>query len=270
MSAREGPGQTQKTATPSDTQSEASKDGKTKSKLKEDAKARRMRIKEANAAAIKEFAGGTGEGYFTRRGITMWKQTLKKGTDAGLVADPDPAKPLYFWQLFSILGAKRIVKVVRNFYTRVFADQEADWFRYAFARISGVEHHVNTQACFWIDAMGGGRYYHGGEYRLSIHHSHNAREVMNREGAVLWMKHMRLALEESDLTEDPRVRTTIDEFLCVMLEKYANEFSFEAMDDVYEGFTVPDVIKQKWKRKPVDSKLTSGSGSAASQTQEER
>jgi len=35
----------------------------------------------------------------------------------------------------------------------------------------------------WIDVMGGGFFYQGGEYRLNFHHTHNAFELMNEKGA---------------------------------------------------------------------------------------
>lgn len=46
----------------------------------------------------------------------------------------------------------------------MYADDDAPWFKEAFTQISGVEHHINTQAAFWIDAFGGGRQYHGGAF----------------------------------------------------------------------------------------------------------
>lgn len=47
---------------------------------------------------------------------------------------------------------------------------------------SDVDHHIETQTAFWIDSFGGGRAYHGGDYRLNFHHEHNAGQVMNAEG----------------------------------------------------------------------------------------
>jgi truncated hemoglobin YjbI len=83
---------------------------------------------------------------------------------------------------------------VHTFYSFVFADTHT-WFRDSFARIGDLEHHVATQSAFWEDVMGGGRRYHGGEYRLQFHHANNAAAVMNAEGAARWMLHMRQALQ---------------------------------------------------------------------------
>lgn len=65
------------------------------------------------------------EGFTTARARAEWLRehglTL---TDAnsGLVADPDPKAPLYFWQLHSLLGWRKIEGIVRAFYERIYAD----------------------------------------------------------------------------------------------------------------------------------------------------
>lgn len=144
-----------------------------------------------------------------------------------LDASNDISKPIQFWQLFSVLGAERIVRIVENFYSRVFADE--DWFVSVFARVGGLSHHINTQASMWADVMGGGPYYHGGDFRLNFHHTHNAIQLMNERGAERWTKLMLETLEDSAqlMTDDPRVRPAINTFLSYFMEKYAREFAFE-------------------------------------------
>lgn len=144
-----------------------------------------------------------------------------------LDASDDPSTPIQFWQLFSILGQDRIVGLVQAFYTRVFDDEE--WFSSVFARIGGIQHHVNTQASMWIDVMGGGHYYHGGEYRLNFHHTHNAIALMNDKGAERWVKLMvdTLNSADTDLTDDKRVRPAINTFLSHFMSKYAADFNFD-------------------------------------------
>jgi truncated hemoglobin YjbI len=141
-----------------------------------------------------------------------------------LTAPTDPKTPIQFWQLFSVLGADAIVAIVQDFYERVF--QAEDWFVAPFARIGGVEHHTVTQASMWADTMGGGPYYHGAEFRLSFHHTHNALTLMNDNGAALWVKLMVETLEATahHMTDDPRVRIAINTFLTHFLGKYADEF----------------------------------------------
>ena len=117
--------------------------------------------------------------------------------------------------------------IVRSFYQRVF--QQDDWFKSVFERVGGINHHINTQASMWIDVMGGGPYYHGAEYRLNFHHTHNAMQLMNENGADLWSKLMLKTLDASSFlaTDDPRIRTSINTFLTYFMSKYADEFAFE-------------------------------------------
>ncbi len=144
-----------------------------------------------------------------------------------LEASNDVSKPIQFWQLFSVLGAEPMIHIVSDFYTRVFRDE--DWFASAFARIGGVEHHIRTQSSMWIDVMGGGPAYHGGDFRLNFHHTHNAFQVMTDKGAHLWTKLMLESLEacKGEMTDDPRVRPAINTFLSFFMGKYAEEFAFE-------------------------------------------
>ena len=93
-----------------------------------------------------------------------------------LTAPSDVSKPIQFWQLYSVLGQDPIVQIVQRFYERVFADEP--WFPSVFERVGGIGHHINTQASMWVDVMGGGPYYHGAEFRLNFHHTHNAMELM--------------------------------------------------------------------------------------------
>ncbi len=151
----------------------------------------------------------------------------RMGPIVSLTAPSDVTKPIQFWQLFSVMGQDRIVSIVANFYEHVFADE--DWFTSVFARVGGIGHHVNTQAAMWIDVMGGGPYYHGAEFRLSFHHTHNAIQLMNEKGAKRWTKLMVDTLDSSaeHMTDDPRVRTSINTFLTHFMGKYSQEFAFE-------------------------------------------
>lgn len=144
-----------------------------------------------------------------------------------LNAPNDLSKPIQFWQLYSVLGQDRIVAIVRNFYERVFADEE--WFTSVFARVGGVEHHIMTQASMWIDVMGGGPAYHGGDFRLNFHHTHNAMQLMTDRGAERWTRLMLDTLDACDrhMTDDPRVRPALNTFMNFFMGKYAQEFGFE-------------------------------------------
>ena len=143
-----------------------------------------------------------------------------------LTASPDPATPIQFWQLHSVLGHEPIVRIVTAFYTRVFNDE--DWFTSVFARVGDIRHHINTQASMWVDVMGGGYYYHGADYRLNFHHYHNAHDLMNDKGAERWASLMRVTLDEAMtyLPDDPRIRPAINTFLDHFMGKYAADFGF--------------------------------------------
>ncbi len=149
-----------------------------------------------------------------------------------LNAPNDVSSPIQFWQLYSVLGPERIIGIVRNFYQRVFADEP--WFTSVFEKVGGLEHHVRTQSSMWIDVMGGGLAYHGGEYRLSFHHTHNALQLMNQKGADRWVKLMVDTLNDDalDLNNDPRINRAIHTFLTHFIDKYAKEFAFENSTDI--------------------------------------
>ena len=146
-----------------------------------------------------------------------------------LLAPKSQSKPIQFWQLFSILGPDRIVRIVHRFYHLVFQDEI--WFKSSFERVGDMSHHVRTQSSMWLDVMGGGLKYHGAEFRLNFHHQHNALEVMNARGAERWVQLMVQALGESEkhMLEDPRVRISINTFLTHFMKKYEGDFGFKTI-----------------------------------------
>jgi truncated hemoglobin YjbI len=178
------------------------------------------------------------EGYLTRQ---IQKKYIDHAVEAALLpqaahriasvvsltASRQATTPIQFWQLYSVLGPQRINNIVTRFYNRVYADEA--WFASVFSRISGKEHHIQTQSAMWLDVMGGGMRYHGGEYRLNFHHTHNAFELMNAKGARRWTELMVTTLNDpvTALTDDPRVRPATNTFLDFFMRKYAEEFGFD-------------------------------------------
>jgi len=65
---------------------------------------------------------------------------------------------------------------------------------------------------------------------LSFHHTHNAMQLMNEKGAKRWSQLMRdtLGASSAHMTDDPRIRTSINTFLTHFMTKYAEEFVFES------------------------------------------
>ena len=177
-------------------------------------------------------------GYLTQ---TTRKSYIKRAVEARLLppharrmeqitslqASQDPQMPIQFWQLFSVLGPEPIVGIVADFYQRVFDDEP--WFTSVFARVGNLNHHISTQASMWLDVMGGGPYYHGAEFRLNFHHTHNALSLMNEEGARRWVTLMVASLEASKplMGDDPRVRASLNTFFAHFFAKYAQDFQFE-------------------------------------------
>jgi truncated hemoglobin YjbI len=154
------------------------------------------------------------------------KQSHRLSQIISLDASNDPSNPIQFWQLYSVMGAQRIEAIVRRFYDRVFEDE--DWFTSVFVRVASKERHIITQAAMWIDVMGGGRRYQGGDFRLNFHHTHNAFELMNDRGAQRWVEIMIEALNDYDIdyTADQRVRPAVNTFLSYFMSKYAEDFNF--------------------------------------------
>lgn len=148
-----------------------------------------------------------------------------------LVASTNVEDPLYFWQLYSLIGAEPIMDIVTNFYERVFADTDNPWFRDVFENVAPLGHHINAQVAYWVDAFGGGRWYHGGNYRLNFHHTHNAREIMTAKGAQRWMYHMGGALmaakDKTVFKDDPRILTCIVDFLEAKMRTYAMDHGWK-------------------------------------------
>jgi len=177
-----------------------------------------------------------------------------------LTAPSDVGKPIQFWQLYSALGQDPIVEIVQSFYQLVF--EQENWFKSVFERVGGPNHHINTQASMWIDVMGGGPYYHGAEYRLNFHHHHNAMQLMNDKGAELWSKLMLETLDDSThlMTDDLRIRTSINTFLSFFMSKYAADFAFENRS--FFGETNPP-----YKRKINFMKMTEQAIEALSETE---
>lgn len=143
-------------------------------------------------------------------------------------AGRDITKPLFFWQLYSVLGMNRIIAVVSTFYKKVLSDEQAPWFRDAFASAGDLAHHVRGQALFWADVMAGGVSYKGGLRRLMLKHRMSS-DVMTGTGAKRWMHHMAGALAEHQAEFDAldrRVIPCVLDFLEFFMDQYSAQFDF--------------------------------------------
>ena len=136
---------------------------------------------------------------------------------------------LYFWQLYSLLGEERITQLITQFYELIFDDKET-FFSDTFKKLGTLDHHITGQTNFWLDAMGGGKRYPGGEHKLKRHH-YLAKQIMNEKGARRWLLHMKSTLNSvisSNFTTDDRVKPCIVDFINFFMKKYGDEFNFHS------------------------------------------
>jgi len=170
----------------------------------------------------------THQGYVTENARLYWCEE-RLGTFEGVPEELDAVtdydKPLYHWQLFSVLGEARILALVKQFYEYVYSDPNT-WFRKAFTESTSKEMAIFSQSTFWIDAFGGGMKYPGGYHRSRNKHGF-IKEHMTTKAAVRWIELMRLTLDNADLGPDPRVRGVLEDFVEVHMLKYAKSFGFD-------------------------------------------
>lgn len=62
-----------------------------------------------------------------------------------------------FWKLHKLLSDQDIEDIIRDFYIRVWNDNDEPWFRDSFVRVTNLESAIWAQTMMWIDSFGGGR-----------------------------------------------------------------------------------------------------------------
>ena len=74
----------------------------------------------------------------------------------------DP-KQIFFWQLVAEkhISKQLIGEIVTDFYKLVWALDDKDALKKSFTDLVTFEHAVWAQTMMWIDALGGGKAYHG-------------------------------------------------------------------------------------------------------------
>jgi len=181
----------------------------------------------------------TSEGHMTRSAQRGWLESeINAGRlPEGALIDDDVTTlrassrqddPLYFWQIFSLIGRPPLFRLAERFYTNVFQDED-EWFWRAFGR-PDVKHHALFFCMTAMDCFGGGRYYAGGEERLDdVHHA--SAHSFNEASAVKWSTHMRNALDalqECELDDvDVRIRPAMDAFFRYYMNRYAVLYGFD-------------------------------------------
>ena len=169
--------------------------------------------------------------YYRREYINsnLTTEAFKEEHIMSLNSQVNNSKQLYFWQLYSILGEERIHNLIQKFYESIFNDLNDQNFSNIFKKLGTIEYHIFGQQNFWMDIMGGGKRYAGGEYRLERHHN-LAKDIMNKKGARRWLYHMNQTLNNQllDLTDDYRVKFCIVDFIYFFMKKYAVQFNFSS------------------------------------------
>lgn len=186
----------------------------------------------------------SGKGYTTIETRNEWLNahpniTLEHDFES-FAANLDTTEPLYYWQIFSIWGQKPILKICTDFYDSVY--EQDDKFAQVFKRAAPKSHHIRAQAAYWIDAMGGGKVYHGGIGRLQYHHMINAGSIMNAKGSKLWMHHMKKSISKNQkyFDQDPRILPSLLDFLETKMKIYAEDhcWEFDSSDFEIKDFLV--------------------------------
>ena len=178
----------------------------------------------------------TQKGYMTNIIMNDYVKYIKRkhnitlNPDAFSLIAPVKSERIYFWQLYSLAGTDVIEKLIRTFYTNVFNDDQ-EWFTNVFIESGDIDYHVRGQTNFWIDVMGGGKFYKGGQKLLNLKHSHVS-EILNDKGAKRWMYHMYAALKshKSILSKDPRIIPCLLDFLQYFMDSYAVTFDFNNLE----------------------------------------
>ena len=180
----------------------------------------------------------------TRKEYLEIKKLNESAVPDSLDGDLDTTKPLYYWQLYSIIGEDPIFDICTDFYNSVFADEDNPWFRRVFEKANPKKRHIYAQVGYWLDTMGAGQNYPGGSGRLSLHHYKNADQIMNAKGAKHWMYHMKIALKKNHhhFQRDPRVLPCLVDFLETKMKSYADlhDWEFDDSDFKLEDFCPDD------------------------------
>ena len=135
--------------------------------------------------------------------------------------------PIYFWQLYSVIGEPGIEIIITKFYNLIFNDDNNEWFKKEFVESGSIKYHIERQKIFWISVMGGDKKYIGGDTKLNLKHK-LVNNIMTTEGAELWMYYMTKTLNELKIlfSYDKRIMKSINDFLIFFIIKYSNKFNF--------------------------------------------
>ncbi|CAI0441534.1 unnamed protein product [Linum tenue] len=112
--------------------------------------------------------------------------------------------------LFQKLGLQAFINLSTNFYTRVYDDEEEEWFRSIFAN-SKKEEAIQNQYEFFVQRMGGPPLYSQRKGHPALIGRHRPFPVTHR-AAERWLHHMQNALDSTPEI-DPESKVIMMNFL---------------------------------------------------------
>ncbi|CAL1386438.1 unnamed protein product [Linum trigynum] len=112
--------------------------------------------------------------------------------------------------LFQKLGLQAFINLSTNFYTRVYDDEEEEWFRSIFAD-SKKEEAIQNQYEFFVQRMGGPPLYSQRKGHPALIGRHRPFPVTHR-AAERWLHHMQNALDSTPEI-DPESKVIMMNFL---------------------------------------------------------
>lgn len=144
-----------------------------------------------------------------------------------LIASNNKHDELYFWQLFSILGENNIKLIIETFYKKIFNEKNLELFHNKFIKSGNLDYHIKHQSNYWIDVMGGGKKYLGGEELLNYKHE-KIKDIMNFQNSKIWIKYMLETLFDLKYHElnDTRIFKTLKDFIYFKMNIYSKEFNY--------------------------------------------
>ncbi|CAI0441535.1 unnamed protein product [Linum tenue] len=121
--------------------------------------------------------------------------------------------------LFQKLGLQAFINLSTNFYTRVYDDEEEEWFRSIFAN-SKKEEAIQNQYEFFVQRMGGPPLYSQRKGHPALIGRHRPFPVTHR-AAERWLHHMQNALDSTPEI-DPESKVIMMNFLRQDVSQFLN------------------------------------------------
>ncbi|KAL9247892.1 hypothetical protein vseg_021272 [Gypsophila vaccaria] len=132
-------------------------------------------------------------------------QSLQKKASEYSGVDTNEAFAIDDTNLFQKLGLQTFINLSTNFYTRVYDDEEQEWFRSIFAN-STKEDAIQNQYEFFVQRMGGPPLFSQRRGHPALIGRHKPFPVTH-QAAERWLHHMQQALDTTpDIDTDSKTK----------------------------------------------------------------